>query len=352
MTPLRIGVLAGLLALPPHGGHGKVWHRVLAELGATERLVALDAGGRPRTRWARWAPPGVVLADGHSDLPPSRVPVVAEVHEAGWFTAELAGAIDPGFLAHIAPRTERALRRAAHVLTLSESSRGDLVAHYGLDPARVHAVHPGIDPLFLAPPPGGRELVAGRNGGREAPYVLYAASLHPRKNLGALRRAFAAIAASHPAHVLVVAGSAAPDRGDSAALRDAAAAPLPGAPGRLVFVPDPSDAEMAALMAGADVFCLPSLYEGFGLTALEAMASGTAVVVSDRGALPEVVGDAGLVVSPTPEALADAIGRLLADPARRAELGARANARARDFTWQATARGWLAVLRQAAEEGA
>jgi glycosyltransferase involved in cell wall biosynthesis len=103
-------------------------------------------------------------------------------------------------------------------------------------------------------------------------------------------------------------------------------------------------------MAEADAFCLPSLYEGFGLTVLEAMACGTPVVVSDRGALPEVVGDAGLVVPPTAGAVADALIRVLEDRSLADRLEADGVSRARQFTWSRTAAGWLNVLQQAAND--
>ena len=96
-------------------------------------------------------------------------------------------------------------------------------------------------------------------------------------------------------------------------------------------------------MAGAAAFCLPSLYEGFGLTALEAMACGAPVVVSDRGSLPEVVGDAGIVTAPTAAAIAEALRRVLSEPELAARLSAAGPARAAEFTWARTAAGWLAV---------
>jgi glycosyltransferase involved in cell wall biosynthesis len=344
---LRVGVPAGLLALPPHGGHGKVWHRVLAELRRDAGLVALDETGR--APWpARLRGLQVALADGHGPLPAVGVPLVAEVHEAGWFEPELRERIDPGFLAEIEPRTAHALAVARQVITLSHASRRDLIAHYGLDPERVHAVHPGVDPGFRPGLEGGSELVARHRGGRSAPYVLFAASLHPRKNLDALREAMSALVARGLPHVLAIAGSPAPDRPDSAELARLAAAPLDAGEDRVALIAEPSDEQLAALMAGAAAFCLPSLYEGFGLTAAEAMACGAAVVVSDRGALPEVVGQAGVVCPPTARALADALGALLADEPRRSALGRAAAARASQLTWQRTAAGWLAVLRAAA----
>ena len=348
---VRVGVPGPLLALAPVGGHGKVWHRVLSALRGVVPIVTISPGRHPspaalsRRQLRR---PTVVLADGHADLPITRAPLVVQVHEAGWFEAELRELLTPEFYDYIAARTEHAVRAAAHVITPSEAARRDLVRDYRLEPDRVHAVHHGLDAAFRPGVAGGRALVARARGGRDAPYVLYAASLHPRKNLGGLRAAMARLAVAGAPHVLVVAGGPSPDRSDSSSLERAAWAELPGAPDRIVRLREPSDHDLAALMAGADAFCLPSLYEGFGLTALEAMGCGAPVVVSDRGALPEIVGDAGLVVEPTVEALTAALESLLSDPAKAQRLGRRAAARARGFTWEQTASGWLEVLHRAA----
>jgi glycosyltransferase involved in cell wall biosynthesis len=343
---LRIGVPAPLLSLEPVGGHGKMWHRVLEQLREHATVISIDGAGRRAGRRLRRRP-DVVLADGHAELPRARVPVVAQIHEAGWFEPRLRATLNPAFLAAIESVTERSARGAAHVITPSRSARGELITHYGLDPARVHAISHGVDRTFTPAASGGRELVASVRGGDPRPYVLYAASLHPRKNLATLREAVAALAVRGLPHVLAVAGHAAPDGSDVAALERAARAELPGAPGRLVFMGQPSDRELAALMAGADIYCLPSLYEGFGITVLEAMACGAAVVVSDRGSLPEVVGEAGVVVVPEPEPLAAALEALLRDPERRRRLGAAAAHRAGPFSWARCAERWLEVLLQA-----
>lgn len=355
---LRVGVPAPLLALAPAGGHGKVWHRVLNLLRSSVTLVPIDLDGRPLRRSMR-GPPDVVLADGHGDLPRARAPLVVEVHEAGWFEPALRDTLTVEFYEHIAARTERAVHAAAQVITLSEAARRDLVRVYGLDPARVHGLHLGVDPVFKSGAQGGRRLVArartapvcaGAGSVSDSPYVLYAGTLHPRKNLMLLRTAMAALAAEGLPQVLAIAGGPAPDRADSSELERAATAELEGQPGRIARLREPSDSELAALMAGADAFCLPSLYEGFGLTVAEAMACGAAVVVSDRGALPEVVGDGGLVVEPTAGALTAALRTVLTDAERAKELGRAAAGRARGFTWERTAAGWLAVLRRAAEQ--
>jgi glycosyltransferase involved in cell wall biosynthesis len=282
-------------------------------------------------------------------LPPAAGPLVVQMHEAGWREPELRATLDPSFYEFISKQTEIAAQAATRVITPSETSRRDLVAAYGLDPDRVHAVPHGVDRAFSPAARGGRALVARARAGREAPYVLFAAALHPRKNLAALREAMAALAAEGFPHLLVVAGWPATDRADSSELERAAAAELPGAPGRVVRIRGADDAELAGLMAEADAFCLPSLYEGFGLSALEAMACGAPVLVSDRGALPEVVGDAALVVPPTAGDVRDALRMLLTNAQVAERLRRAAAERSHDFTWTRAGEGWLAVLRLAAQ---
>jgi glycosyltransferase involved in cell wall biosynthesis len=340
VTGLRVGVPAPLLAMEPAGGHGKVWSRTLACLDRRAELIELS--GRRRGLMRRG--PDVVLADGHGEPPRTSAPVVAVIHEVGWHTPQLRALLNPGFLAGIEARTERAVRAAARIVTPSESSRRDLIALYGLDRARVAVVAYGVDERFAAGDRGHRVRAVSE------PYVLFAAMLHPRKNLEGLRQAMARLAGEGLPHRLAVAGRPAVDGSDVAAAEELAAAPLPGGGGRPVYLGEVPDADLAALMAGADAYCLPSLYEGFGLTALEAMACGTPVVVSDRGALPEVVGDAGLVVAPEPEAIADALRAVLTDPRLAAEMGRRGRERAATFSWERTADGWLDVLSAAARE--
>jgi glycosyltransferase involved in cell wall biosynthesis len=345
---MRVGVPANLQLLSPQGGHGRIWSRVLEELGRAARLVEIDPTTGRSGRFAR--EPSVVLADGHDVLPRASVPIVVQVHEAGWFEPELRDVLDQQFYEYIAKHTGDAVRAATHVITPSAAARRDVIVGYDADPDRVHSVPHGVDAPFCADARGGRATVARARNGEPAPYVLYAATLHPRKNLELVRGAVSALAADGLPHVLVIAGGPAPDRPDSSDLERAAVAELPGAPGRVVRINRPTDAELAGLMGDADAFCLPSLHEGFGLTALEAMACGTPVVVSDRGALPEVVGSAGVVVTPTEGAVTGALRELLTDRGRASQLGSMAAARAREFTWKRTAAGWLDVLERATAE--
>jgi glycosyltransferase involved in cell wall biosynthesis len=257
--------------------------------------------------------------------------------------------LDPAFAEVLERNVSTAVRAAAVVITAAESARGDLVAAYDLDPAAVDVVPHGVDLERFRPGlSGGQEIVGAAAADAGAPYVAFVGVLHPRKNLAAVRAAVAGLARAGFPHVLAVVGAPAGDRADPSELEREALAELPDAPGRIVRVPAPSDDELAQILAGAAAFCLPSLYEGFGLPCLEAMACGAPVVVSDRGALPELVADAGLVVPPDADAVQEALARVLSEPALARDLRARARARAETFPWSRTVDGWVAALERAA----
>lgn len=230
---------------------------------------------------------------------------------------------EPGWYSRLYVAWQRAIlpalaKRALHVVTVSQFSRSELVSLLGVPPDRVTVVPGGVDERF-------RPDVEPAK--RQRPYVLTVASRTARKNLGALDPTAARLAAEG-LDLLVVGG-------DRPQFRDE-----PGA-SRVRFLGHVNDAELPGLYAGASAFVLPSHYEGFGLTALEAMACGTPVVVSNRTALPEVVGDAGVLVDPDdPPAIADAVMGALGDR----ELGAHGAARARRYSWSATASQIDAVL--------
>ncbi len=323
-----------------------MWGRGLR--GLADRVALHPVEERPISSASTQA--DVWLADGHSGALDVDEPVVAVVHEVGWTTRPLRRLLDPGFARSIAAGTAAGVLAAARVLTPSEWSRRQVIDAYGVDGDRVHVVPYGVDLTVFRPGlTGGRERVSGATGQGDSPYVLFVASIHPRKNLSAVRLAMARLARRGFPHVLALVAAPAPDRADSAQLRRRAEAELPGAPGRLVSFPwGEPDSVLAALMGGADAVCLPSFSEGFGLTALEAMACGTPVVVSDRGALPEVVAEAGLSVAPTVDALEGALAQILSDPKGARRLSAAARARAEQMSWSRMADGWLDALERVA----
>jgi glycosyltransferase involved in cell wall biosynthesis len=167
------------------------------------------------------------------------------------------------------------------------------------------------------------------------------ASIHPRKNLMALRDAVEQLASEGFPHQLVIVGGPAYGRSDSQHLAMEVFADLPTAPGRLISIPyGIADEDLAALLCGAAAFCLPSLSEGFGLPAVEAMACGVPTVLSNRGALPEIGGGAAIMVEPTAADIAGGLRALLADPDLATSVGAACVARAQEFTWERCASDW------------
>ena len=173
------------------------------------------------------------------------------------------------------------------------------------------------------------------------PFVLATGKISPRKNILGVMEAMAGLRATLPHH-LVIAG------GDGWAVADVyAAIKRLGLEGRIHFPGFVSDAELATLYAEAAVYVHPSFYEGFGLTVLEAMAAGTPVIAADRSSLPEVAGEAALLVDPADvDALAQAILRLSTDEALTANLRARGHARAATFTWEAAAEAMESIYRE------
>ena len=245
------------------------------------------------------------------------------------------------------------VRQAAAVITVSQASKRDLIRELGVAEGRVTVVHNGVGSAASteAPADAGGEPGGGRAEAAAGPYVLYVGRRDPYKNVAGLVRAFATLrerdAARWDAWRLVVVGEA--DARYPEAEREARRRGLGGA---VHFAGHVSETELARWYAGAGMLVMPSFYEGFGLPVVEAMAAGTAVVSSDAAALPEVVGDAGVLFDPAdPVAMAAAMARVAEDPALTAELVRRGRERARRFGIEAMARGHLAVYRAAAQHG-
>lgn len=235
-----------------------------------------------------------------------------------------------------------AARRAAAVITVSHAAKADIVAELGLSPARVTVTHEAAKPSFR-PPASDAAAEGARTRFHLAPgYLLAMGSADPRKNLEALLRAYAALpAALRAEHQLAIVWTHRYLTG-----RLAAVAQSLGIAERLVALDQVSDVELAALYAGAAAFVFPSRYEGFGLPPLEAMACGAPVVAADTSSLPEIVGDAALLVpSDDDDALATALARVLREPVLARELAARGLRRAAGFSWRRCAEETLAVYR-------
>ncbi|MFI2210665.1 glycosyltransferase family 4 protein [Streptomyces sp. NPDC020141] len=233
---------------------------------------------------------------------------------------------------------KRVARRLPSVLTVSGSSRQEIVDHLGVRPDRIRVVHIGADAELFSPDPAVPEI-PGR-------IVTTSSADVPLKGLVHLVEALARLRADHPHAHLVVVGKRAEDGPvhrliERHGLQDA-----------IEFVKGISDAELVDLVRGAQIACVPSLYEGFSLPAAEAMATGTPLVATTGGAIPEVSGPDGescLAVPPgDADALAAALGRLLGDPELRARLGAAGRARVLErFTWAKAAQGTVELYRAA-----
>ncbi len=226
---------------------------------------------------------------------------------------------------------------ADHIIAVSRSTKADIVAHLGVDPDRVAIVPLAVDASFRPLPREEIEAALAPLGLVPGGYLLFLGTIEPRKNLGRLLDAV--LAAGGDVGPLVLAGA---DGWGNETLRPRLDALI--ARGRVLALGYVPEALRVTLLAGARALVYPSLYEGFGLPPLEAMACGAPVITSRVSSLPEVVGDAALLVDPLDvDALAGAIKDLWQDAALRADLRARGLARARTFTWEATARLTLDV---------
>lgn len=242
-----------------------------------------------------------------------------------------------GFLA----MQRRVARRMRQVLTVSRSSARDIVADFGVDPERIEVIPLGVEPEVFQLPAVPR--VPGR-------IVAMASADAPMKGIATLLEAFAKLRTERDVELLLVTrlvpGGRTERLLDSLAIRDS-----------VRFVHGLSDTEVAQVLGSAEVACVPSLYEGFSLPTVEAMACGTPLVASRAGAIPEVVGEDGTcarLVTPGDVAeLTQAVGDLLDDPERRDRMGVAGRRRALErYSWRAVARATAAAYSRAIEEAA
>lgn len=229
----------------------------------------------------------------------------------------------------------RSVRVATRVITISESSRRDILRLYRVPEERVTAIPLAASARFQPVTSAARLDEVRHRYNLPRDYILAVGNLQPRKNLPRLLRAYAELKLHDDAvPSLVLAGKALWRESD--VYRTATTLGLAGA---IVFTGYVPDNDLAALYSGALCFVYPSLYEGFGLPVLEAMACGTPVIASATSSIPEVAGDAALLVNPLEEAeLARAMRRLIDDESLRARLRSNGRAHAANFSWTVTAR--------------
>jgi glycosyltransferase involved in cell wall biosynthesis len=244
-------------------------------------------------------------------------------------------------------RMRQGLKRAAAVIAISDCTKRDFVELLGADPRRVHVIYPGVDHRFTLTADPARQRAVQAQYGLRQPYLLYVGSLGPHKNIRRLVHVFRRLKRKHGVpHQLVLCGRAMWGRDVVEEAQD-----LITSKDCLVldFI---AAADVPHVYHGAEAFVFPSLYEGFGLPPLEAMACGVPVLVSNAGSLPEVVGEAGLQVSPTDEeAIEAALYRLMTESLLRDSLRERGLRQAARFSWAETARQTLKVFSTVAGGG-
>ena len=233
-----------------------------------------------------------------------------------------------------------ALRAASHVAAVSESTRDDLIRYFSVSPAKVSVTPLAADSRFR-PQPASETNRAREKYGLPARFVLYVGINKPHKNLPGLIDAYAQLAAAH-APPLVIAGvwderyPQARQRAEQNQVGD-----------RVRFLGAVDEGDLPALYGAASLFVFPSLYEGFGLPVLEAMACGTPVACANTASQPEIVGGAGRLFDPHSVAeIRDVMAELLEDSSQRADLSERGLVRANEFSWHATAAATLRCYRK------
>ncbi|MCL7454559.1 MAG: glycosyltransferase family 4 protein [Anaerolineae bacterium] len=240
--------------------------------------------------------------------------------------------------------TRLSVTKARRVIAVSQSTRDDLLRHYGLSPDKVDVIHNGVDPNYRRLP---ADQVARFREHRGLPerFLLFVGTLEPRKNIVRLIEAYAQLPRSRPPLMLLGGRGWLYDevlsRVEALALTD-----------EVHFVGYVAAEELPLWYNAAEIFVYPSLYEGFGLPPLEAMACGTPVITSTASSLPEVVGRAGVLIDPTDvQALASAMAHLLGDAALQAELEMAGLEQASRFSWRKAARLTASSYREALTAG-
>ncbi len=367
---MRIGIDASYLLTPQKSGvemYTLNLVRALLRLEERPRLYLYGAGPSPgpdteglwraagrtrlsaRTRlWLRMRIPALMGLDriGVAHFPggllPTTVPAPSVITFYDFAALAYPELYDPRERSYYDTIIPRSAQRASAVIAISERTKADAVRAFGLDEDKVVVTPLGVDPQFR-PVPDAAQLVRDRYGVGPGYILGCVGSGHPRKNLKAVVSAFELMPGAGVD--LVIVGSVQRDQ-EACALIEAS--PRRERIHALGYVPE---TDLPAIYSAAGALCFPSLFEGFGLPVLEAMACGTPVVCSAAGALGEVAGDAAMVVEPENRPrIAEALECVLTDERARSDLAQRGLAQARRYTWDRTARLTLEAYHRAAGE--
>jgi glycosyltransferase involved in cell wall biosynthesis len=258
---------------------------------------------------------------------------LAFLRSPGWCSPKVVGPFSQN--------VPRFAREADAIVTCSEASKQDIVELIGVAPEKVTVCHGAADTALVPMPRDAAKKKVMADHGLREPYILFVSTREPRKNVVGLLRAFKRVARLAPHQLILVGG---PGWGLPPIEKMTAEMGIADRVKVLGYVP--THEALAALYGAADLFVLPSWYEGFGLPVLEAMTCGCPVVTSPVASLPEVAGDAAQYADPgEPEAIAAAMLAVLGDRALRARMAEAGHAQARKFTWEASANALLGVYR-------
>ncbi len=320
---------------------------VIRRLDGEAQLLAPEPG--LQGFWGHWweqislpkAVPEAALLWSPANSGPIRVPrQVVTLHDLSvldhpeWFT--------PAFSGWYGLLLPQLARRARRIITDSVFSRERILDRLGVSEELVAVIPCGVDREQFRPRSAEETAAVRAKYGLQAPYLLFVGTQAPRKNLDSLLKAWARLQVPPERAELILTGA------QSGPFRRPGSEPLPAGVRSIGYV---AEDNLAQLYSGAHALVIPSRYEGFGLPALEAMASGTPVVASHNTSFPEVLGDAAVMVDPASiDSIAEGISRILEDDAHRARLRARGLDRARQYSWESTAEQIRRVLREAAAD--
>ncbi|MHB1002180.1 MAG: glycosyltransferase family 4 protein [Armatimonadota bacterium] len=298
--------------------------------------------------WSAWAFPRALMTDGvkvahvQYSIPPAiHCPVITSIHDVSFkrhpefFSLKDRVILDMG--------VRHSGRRAARILAISEYTKKEICELYSINPEKVTVVYPGVDTQFKPQDRVSAKEMVKEKYGLDFPFVLSLGVIQPRKNLNRLLDAYVILKRDgNLNHKLVIAGKYGwkeanlKDRIEELGLRD-----------DVVFTGYVPYEDLPNLYSAADLFVYPSVYEGFGLPPAEAMACGVPVITGNRSSLPEVVGEAGIMVDPyKPEEFADSIKRVLTDSSLYNMLSERGPAQAQKFSWDRMARQVVSIYHE------